>query len=114
MVSDNAGIVEAFAQFYEELDRGALVDGPGDETTTAANMAPISEDEVSAALKRLKGGRTGAADGLVSEMLRTGHSGLLKVIAAYFTDTITGTMDPPSEWKVARLSVIFKKGQDLT
>ena len=44
------------------------------------------------------------------EMLRTGHEELLTVIAMYFTDILTGRMEPPSEWKVARLSIIFKKG----
>eukprot|EP00959_Pyramimonas_sp_CCMP1952_P151844 3177194-Pyramimonas_sp.AAC.1 len=43
-------------------------------------------------------------------MLRSGHEELLSTIASYFTDILGGSLDAPGEWKVARLSVIFKKG----
>ena len=71
---------------------------------------PVTVEELASALKRMKGGRTGAEDGLVAEMLQTGHSGLLEIIAEFFTDILAGKLEPPVDWKVARLSVIFKKG----
>eukprot|EP00959_Pyramimonas_sp_CCMP1952_P257350 5376759-Pyramimonas_sp.AAC.1 len=58
----------------------------------------------------MKAGRTGADDGLVMEMLRAGHVELMNVLASYITCVLVGAMGPPSEWRVARLSVIFKKG----
>ena len=75
-------------------------------------MVPrVTVEELTAGLRKMKKGRTCADDGLVSEMLQTGHNALLETIAGYFSDILTGRMEPPVEWKIARLSVIFKKGE---
>ena len=48
----------------------------------------MTASEVSEALQKLKNLRTAADDGLVAEMLKTGHSGLLDAMAELFTDHI--------------------------
>ena len=53
---------------------------------------------------------TGVDDGIVAEMLKTGHDGLLQVLARYFTDILAGRLDPPEELKLVQLFVNFKKG----
>ena len=68
-----------------------------EEDDLSENVETITVDEIAAALKRMKGGRTGAEDGLVAEMLQTGHAELLQVIARYFTDVLKGRMEPPEE-----------------
>ena len=50
------------------------------EDELAGVVVPVTVHEVTKALKRLKGGRTGADDGLVAEMLKTGHLTLLETI----------------------------------
>ena len=54
--------------------------------------------------------KTGADDGLVAEMLKTNHAGLLQTIAEIFTEIVNGDCAPPDSWKMSKLRVIFKKG----
>ncbi len=49
--------------------------------------------------------RTGADDGLVAEMLKTGHQGLMEVMAAFFTEILNGTVDLPENWKLTKLKL---------
>ena len=70
----------------------------------------ITKEELQVALRKLKNGKTGADDGLVAEMLKTGHDGLVALIADFFTQILQGTLLPPDEWKVTKLRVLFKKG----
>ena len=98
-------------QFYEDLY--SLSPGEGedyDEDDLTTNINPVTVEELEAALKRFKRCRTGADDGLVAEMLKTGHTGLLELLAEYFSDILAGKLDPPDEWKIAGLTVFFKKG----
>ena len=99
-----------FADFYQDLYSLGEHEGENLEDELSSIVVPVIVDELKMALNRLKGGRTGADDGLVAEMLKTGHSDLIETIAAFFTDVLAGKLEPPEEWKVARLSVIFKKG----
>eukprot|EP00959_Pyramimonas_sp_CCMP1952_P241445 5046234-Pyramimonas_sp.AAC.1 len=43
-------------------------------------------------------------------MLKTGHQGLVQVLAEFFSRLLGGRQRPPSEWKLAKMRVIFKKG----
>ena len=108
-VTDSADIAEVFAAFYEELYKSD-VDAKEGEDDLLEYGTPITAEEIWSALKRMKNNRTGAEDGLVSEMLRAGSDDLIKMVANYFTDILYGRMETPAEWKIARLSVIFKKG----
>ena len=76
----------------------------------AGHSVPVSPENVSDALKRLKKGRACGDDTLIAEMLKTGHQGLINVIAATFTDILHGKQDVPEVWCKSRLVVLFKKG----
>ena len=67
-------------------------------------------DEVEQSFHALKAGRTGAEDGLVAEMLKTGHCGLVEALASFFDAILQGSMDAPESWRRTKLKVIFKKG----
>jgi hypothetical protein len=107
---DPQNIAEVFADFYENLY--AELDGRNDVcwpcTTTIAE--PVTIEEVTQALRTLRAGRTGSEDGLVAEMLKTGHHGLIEALARLFDDIFGGTHEVPDSWKKTKLKVIFKKG----
>ena len=89
-----SAICEVFATFYEDLYRDAEWKSIVMETNHA-DVQTISVEEVSNALKRLKNNRTGAEDGLVAEMLKTGHGGLLTAIAEFFNQLLLGQVCTP-------------------
>ena len=70
----------------------------------------ITADEVKAALGTLKNRRKGADDGLVAEMLKTGHQGLIETLTAFFDDILQGSLQPPDSWRTSKLKLIIKKG----
>ena len=72
--------------------------------------AEISVDELMVALKRMKNRKTAAEDGLVAEMLKTGHRGLLEALATFFTGILSGKLEAPVHWKSVQLKLIFKSG----
>ena len=79
--NDPDSISEVFAQFYEELYNDELdmkCDEYDKEPTSLA--VPLTIEEVEIALRALKKGRTGAEDGLVAEMLKTCHRGLVETL----------------------------------
>ena len=80
------------------------------EANLVGLITPVTASEISQALKRMRNNRTCAEDGLVAEMLKHANGELVEAIATYFTDILSSRLEPPAEWKVARLSVIFKKG----
>ena len=109
VVTDPVSISEVFAHFYEDLysepnGRAASAEYCG------VSEGVVTAKEVSASLKRMKNQKTGADDGLVAEMLKTEHSGLVVVLAKLFTEILNGHTEPPETWKITKLRVIFKKG----
>ena len=107
--TDPDSIAEVFAQFYESLY--AEADGQHHcHLPSEQSCDIISVQEIIQALKKMKNRKTAAADGLVGEMLKTGHAGLLEAIALFFTDILCGRMEPPSQWKAVHLKLIFKGG----
>ena len=107
--TDPDSIAEVFAQFYESLyaeaDGQPCIEVPEEEKCDA-----ISAEEVREALRRMKNGKTAASDGLVAEMLKTGHRGLLDAIATFFTGILSGKLEAPCHWKAVQLKLIFKGG----
>ena len=101
-------ICEVFAKFYEDLcrDVGANID-----FQSGASMVDthVTVDEERKGLKHLKNRRTAADDGLVAEMLKTCHAGLTESIAAFSTELQQGSLQPPAEWKLTKLKLLFKK-----
>ena len=93
---------------YEDLYRDSERTGNITHREGCRDSKIMAED-VRSALKRLKSRRTSAEDGLVAEMLQTGHSGLVKTIAHFFFDMFQGVLHPPDEWKLPKLLIIFKQ-----
>ena len=110
MHTDPETMSEVFALFYEDLYREL---GGASYTTfsgAASQTAPVTVEEVKQSLGMLKNNRTGAEDGLVAEMLKTGHAGLIQALATLFNDILQDTMPTPDTWKCVKLKLIFKKG----
>jgi hypothetical protein len=84
--------------------------GPDDSTATPFGVE-VTVEEITSGLKRLRRRKTGADDGLVAEMLQTGHEGLYEVLAKFFTELLSNRLQYPESWKFAKLSVIFKSGE---
>ena len=86
--SDQDGIAEVFASFYEKLYTGRkIVKGPD---TARTQLQPFTQKELTDALSKMGEGK--AAD----------DSGI--------DDIVVGGQGIPSKWKMTRLTVIFKKG----
>ena len=70
-------VAEVFASFYEDLYKveGESSAIPG--SASIANEVPVSPAELNVTLKQLKNNKTRAEDGLVAEMLKTGHAALV-------------------------------------
>ena len=109
MQSDPDSICEVFAKFYEDLYSEAEPAQATQDLTRPDVETLVTADEVIAALKKMKSLKTAADDGLVAEMLKTGHSGLILILAQLFTD-ILRVGAAAETWKAASLKVIFKKG----
>ena len=88
LATDPDAVCEVFAHFYEHLykeeeQQGHIEENRPDMETT------VTAEEATAALKRLKNMKTGSDDGLVAEMLKTGHTGLISVLARFFSEILT-------------------------
>ena len=80
---------EVFAVFYERLYKEdvGMQCGTSDELPDqGAAHIPITTDELRSSLKRLRNKKTGADDGLVAEMLKTEHCGLLAAMVDLFNE----------------------------
>ena len=70
----------------------------------------MTVEEVEDALRKMKHKKTGAEDGLVAEMLKTGHRGLLVALSLLLDDILSGRAQTPETWRRIKMKVIFKKG----
>ena len=102
-------ICEVFAKLYEDL-YSEMCETQLHELTLPGTDLSVSTKDVETALKRLKNQRTGADDGLVAEMMKTDHQGLLEVLALFFTEILNNRLDLPEKSKVTKLKLIFKNG----
>ena len=68
----------------------------------------VSNEDVAKALKRLRNKKSAAEDGLVAEMLITGHEGLINAIAAFLTNIVNGSLEPPEDLKRVKLTLVLK------
>ena len=106
--SDQDGIAEVFASFYEKLYTGRkTVKGPD---TARTQLQPFTRKELTDALSRMSKGKAADDSGIVAEMLKQGNKALLDAILNLFNDIVVGGQGIPSKWKMTRLTVIFKKG----
>ena len=102
-------MAEVFACFYEQLYDTCVPTEEQGKDSTEHSLA-ITANEIATAVKKLRNGRTSGDDGLLAEMLKTNHQGLLQFIARVFTDILHGRAETPTSWKESRLVVLFKKG----
>ena len=72
--------------------------------------ARVTVMEIEEALVEPKKKRTGADDELVGEGLKMGHRGLLEALATFFTSALQDERQVAAAWTVAKLKVLFKKG----
>ena len=106
--SDQDGIAEVFASFYEKLYTGRkTVKGP---VTARTQLKPFTREELTDALSKMSKGKAADDSGIVAEMLKHGNKALLDAILNLFNDIVVGGQGIPSKWKMTRLTVIFKKG----
>ena len=63
-----------------------------------------------AAIKLMKRDKAGDDNGIFAELLRDGTRTLRGMIVEVFNDILRLQEYPPADWKSARLTVIFKKG----
>ena len=87
--TDSEGIGVVFARFYEDLYKECVEDEADPEAIPNSRFEEeVTVEEVTAAVKRLRIRKTGADNGLVSEMLQTGHEGLLNAMVMFFTELL--------------------------
>uniref|UniRef100_A0A1B0CNV0 Reverse transcriptase domain-containing protein n=1 Tax=Lutzomyia longipalpis TaxID=7200 RepID=A0A1B0CNV0_LUTLO len=114
LVSDQEGILERWAEHFDELLNGQLEDEVTIPHLQANNdmLDPPSMDETMAAIRRLKHNRAPGPDGIASELLQCGgdrlHSGLHQLVLRVWDEEVM-----PADWKIGVICPIFKKG-DIT
>ena len=79
------------------------------------DLIEVREDEVEAALKSMKNGKSPGPDNITAEVLKCGGETIIKIIAQLFTKCLR-TNTVPSSWKNANIIILHKKGdtKDLT
>ena len=86
--SDQDGIAEVFASFYEKLYTGRkIVKGPD---TARTQLQPFTRKELTDALSRMSKGKAADDSGIVAEMLKQGNKTLLDAILNLFNDIVVG------------------------
>lgn len=111
-VSDIEGMCGVFAKFYEDLysECGSPATEPSRLGSATDDPQFVTPEELLVVMKSMKNNKTGAADGLVAEMLKTEHRGLLLAICDFFNDIIAFRLESPMTWKLTKLKLIFKSG----
>ena len=107
--NDPDDVCEAFAAFYEDLYRSSE-DNPLYGISEQSFETQVASEEVTAALKRLKKGKTGAEDGLVAEMLLTEHGSLVDTIACLFSNLLCDRLEHPGTCKMSKKIILFRRG----
>ena len=115
LVTDQAGILNVFAVFYESLYCTSEEDKCNSCQAESRQITyEIWHDELQlqleGLLRRMKTGKCCAEDGLVAEMLRPACEQLLDTVVSLFLDVLSWRAGPPEHWKVTCLIVSYKKG----
>ena len=105
-----AEIAEVFATFYEELYKSR---GPAEAHQHLPGGVPpiptFSLEELQAALKKMRPGKSRDTSGIAAEMLKIDCPILQQMVLDLFNEVCTSHTLPP-DWRKSRLVVLFKKG----
>ena len=63
-------------------------------------------------LKKMASGKAADQAGVVAEMLQKGGMKLAELMAQVFTDILRGYVEPPRDWKIASMHMLFKDGDE--
>lgn len=102
-----------FANFYEALYATRRIDEVIKTDMTSREcvpVQPITADEVRACLSKMAKCKAGDEQGNVVEMLQKGGDHLMQVLVELFDDILDPASIPPEQWRMAKLIVLFKKG----
>lgn len=81
MHTDTGVIADTFAKFYEKLyqtcDEHRIFRGEAGVLVAQNSVPDITVEEVKAVLNKMAAGKASADDGIIAEMLKTQHEGLL-------------------------------------
>ncbi|CAE8597884.1 unnamed protein product [Polarella glacialis] len=109
-------MADVFDAFYAELLRCA---SPGEHAADMrhearnghyAGVPRAQAEEIRIQLKSMLERKAADTNNVVVEMLKSGGKELFNMLAELFTDVLDPAMEPPEFWKLARLKVLFKKG----
>eukprot|EP00973_Karenia_brevis_P050589 7023685-Karenia_brevis.AAC.1 len=81
-----------------------------DEHWLCRNITKFSDVELDAAIDKLKAKRSCDAAGVCAEMFKASGPKFKQVILDLFNDILQMDATIPEEWKLARIRVLYKKG----
>ena len=112
LVTDEQGIADVFASFYEQLyaAKGEHQYGGCSLGSQTDSLEPFTHQELKAALKSMKRGRAKDESGIIAEMVKDASPSMLGLILDLFNEILCGRSMPPASWKRVVIKVIFKKG----
>ena len=112
--SDRQGIVDVFADFYEDLYRAREGPAAGSDTDRRRDdtfiIPSVTAAEIGDHVTKLKKGKAADSKGIVAEMFKVGGEYLKQVLADVFTSILVHGDEPPESWRHNCVKVLFKKG----
>ena len=110
-VSDEQGIADVFADFYESLYKKQHdKDGTQFFASGKQDTLEVSEEEVKVALMKMKNGKTTDNSCIVAEMLKFGGKELRQMMAELFTEILRPHAAIPEYWRQTTVKVLYKSG----
>ena len=100
-------VTEYFGNLYKKM--GNAEEENQEEIESSENLISILPEEVMVAIKHMKNGKAGGADGVLAEYLKAGGTEIANVLAKLFSNCLKQGMIP-KEWNHARIALLHKKG----